>query len=478
MSEPAAIYLRVSTDEQAQDGHVSLDVQRLRCQEYAQRHGMVIVAEYVDVESAYEGRRPQFHQMLQDAEAGRFRHIIVFRADRFSRDVADAFPTLRRLERARVRLHSTLEDLSNWLLSAVTFILAEEESRRISARVRPAKAYRAQQGYYPSKLPFAARRGPGGELVWDPVEGAVMREVYRRLLAGWSLRQLVTWLREAAPSRRWDISYLEDLLRNPLYAGRVRWAGQVYAGRHSPLVDPEEWERAQAVLSARYRHKRPLRSLYAVVGLARCGYCGSRLYICHSKPARPAGAWYHYLACPRARSRIQPDGQRGDCPGATARADLLDAWFRGEMRRLVMDETLVEQIVAALEERQRQERERWERERALLLRRVEELRRRLDRLTEGYLEGVLPREEYLRWQPRLQRELEEAERAAAAVPPPAGPTAQEVREVAMRLPELLSEAPPALVREAASLLVEAIEVRSRSRRRAPQDWRVVWRFGN
>jgi hypothetical protein len=143
-----------------------------------------------------------------------------------------------------------------------------------------------------------------------------------------------------------------------------------------------------------------------------------------------------------------------------------------------MDETLVEQIVAALEERQRQERERWERERALLLRRVEELRRRLDRLTEGYLEGVLPREEYLRWQPRLQRELEEAERAAAAVPPPAGPTAQEVREVAMRLPELLSEAPPALVREAASLLVEAIEVRSRSRRRAPQDWRVVWRFGN
>jgi site-specific DNA recombinase len=90
MSEPAAIYLRVSTDEQAQDGHVSLDVQRLRCQEYAQRHGMVIVAEYVDVESAYEGRRLQFQQMLQDAEAGRFRHIIVFRADRFSRDVADA----------------------------------------------------------------------------------------------------------------------------------------------------------------------------------------------------------------------------------------------------------------------------------------------------------------------------------------------------------------------------------------------------
>jgi site-specific DNA recombinase len=476
MPEPAALYLRVSTDEQASDGHVSLDVQRLRCQEYAQRHGLLVVAEYVDVESAYDGRRPRFQQMLQDAEAGRFRHIVVFRADRFSRDVADAFPTLRRLERARVRLHSTLEDLSNWLLSSITFVLAEEESRRISARVRPAKEYRARQGYYPSKLPYGARRGSDGVVVWDPVDGAIVQEMYRRLLSGWSLRRLQGWLREAVPGRRWEISYIEDLLRNPLYAGRVRWRGEVYPGRHDALVPPAEWERTQEVLTGRYRHKRPLRAQYAVAGLARCGFCFSRLYMTYAKPGKPPLAWYHYLVCPRARSRVQADGSRGDCPGATARADRLEEWFREQLRRLVVDQTLLRGITVALEERRRLDIERRETEREAHRRRAEELRRRLDRLTEGYLEGVVPREEYLRWQPRLSRELEEAEKEAASIEAPEGPSGEELREAAARLPALLAEAPPQLLREAASLFVEAVEVRSRSRRRAPQDWEVVWRF--
>lgn len=478
MPDPAAIYLRVSTDEQAQDGHVSLDVQRLRCHEYAQRHSLLVVAEYVDIESAYDGRRSQFQQMLQDAEAGRFRHIVVFRADRFSRDVADAFPTLRRLERLKVRLHSTLEDLSNWLLSSITFVLAEEESRRISARVRPAKEYRARQGYYPSKLPFGARRGADGVVVWDPVDGAIVQEMFRRLLSGWSLRRLRSWLREAVSGRRWEISYIEDLLRNPLYAGWVRWCGQLYPGRHEPLVNPADWQRAQEVLSSRYRHKRPLRSQYAVAGLARCGFCGSRLYMTYAKPGKPPGAWYHYLACPRARSRVQADGSRGDCPGATARADRLEVWFREELRRLIVDAELVERLVDALEERRRQTLEIWERERAAHLRRAEELRRRLDRLTEGYLEGTIPREEYLRWQPRLSRELEEAEREVASTEPPSGPSPEEIREAVERLPALLAEAPPHLLREAAGLFVVAVEVRSRSRRRAPQAWWVVWRFSD
>lgn len=478
MPDPAAIYLRVSTEEQAGDGHVSLDVQRLRCQEYAQRHGLLVVAEYVDVESAYDGRRPRFQQMLQDAEAGRFRHIVVFRADRFSRDVADAFPTLRRLERAKVRLHSTLEDLSNWLLSSITFVLAEEESRRISARVRPAKEYRARQGYYPSKLPYGARRGADGVVVWDPVDGQIVQEMYRRLLSGWSLRRLQGWLREAVPGRRWELSYIEDLLRNPLYAGQVRWRGEVYPGRHAPLIDPVDWEQAQEELSRRYRHKRPLRAQYAVAGLARCGFCDSRLYMTYAKPGKPPLAWYHYLACPRARGRVQADGSRGDCPGVTARADRLEQWFREQLRHLVVDQVLLQRMATALEERRRAELEKRERERDAFKRRAEELRRRLDRLTEGYLEGVIPREEYLRWQPRLSRELEEAERGVASIEAPAGPSGEELRAAAGRLPALLAEAPPQLLREAASLFVEAVEVRSRSRGKAVQDWKIVWRFSD
>ena len=81
----AAGYIRVSTTEQAEEGH-SLDAQRRAILDYCQddRRGWPVVI-YED--AGYSGTsedRPEFQRLLADAEARRFDVVVVWKLDRFS----------------------------------------------------------------------------------------------------------------------------------------------------------------------------------------------------------------------------------------------------------------------------------------------------------------------------------------------------------------------------------------------------------
>lgn len=83
----AALYARVSTDEQAEHGY-SIDAQRDACRAFATARGWVAGQEYVDAGfSGGKSDRPAWQQMIADARAGAFQVLIVHKLDRFSRDV-------------------------------------------------------------------------------------------------------------------------------------------------------------------------------------------------------------------------------------------------------------------------------------------------------------------------------------------------------------------------------------------------------
>ena len=107
----AAIYTRVSSEMQT-DGH-SLDAQLSACRRLCADRGWAIVTEYTDVESARTTVRPQFQQMLIDAEWGQFDVIVVHKLDRFARDRYDSARYRHKLKKNGVRLVSVLENLDD-----------------------------------------------------------------------------------------------------------------------------------------------------------------------------------------------------------------------------------------------------------------------------------------------------------------------------------------------------------------------------
>lgn len=89
--ERVACYVRVSHEEQKLHG-ISLDAQKDKLKEYAEKHHLKIVEWYMD--EGISGRklikhRPALQRMLHDAQEGKFDRIIFIKLDRFFRSVAE-----------------------------------------------------------------------------------------------------------------------------------------------------------------------------------------------------------------------------------------------------------------------------------------------------------------------------------------------------------------------------------------------------
>src|SRR5205085_5224877 len=83
------IYDRISSEMQI-DNH-SLDAQERLARKYAEDRGWQVVKVYTDEAiSATHDRRPQFQQMITDVQAGQLDALIVYKLDRFARNVEHA----------------------------------------------------------------------------------------------------------------------------------------------------------------------------------------------------------------------------------------------------------------------------------------------------------------------------------------------------------------------------------------------------
>ena len=84
-----AIYARFSCDKQRD---ASIEDQLYECNKYAERHGYTVVMQYCDY--AMSGRsddRPNFLRMIEDAKTGMFEIILVWKMDRFARNIEEQY---------------------------------------------------------------------------------------------------------------------------------------------------------------------------------------------------------------------------------------------------------------------------------------------------------------------------------------------------------------------------------------------------
>ena len=170
-----AIYLRVSTDEQAQSG-VSLAMQRDLCEKYVELHDLpgdtVIYTE--DGQSAKDLNRPQLTRLRDDLESGMVSHVVVFKLDRLTRKVGDLCQLLAEFEDHGACLHGVRDKLdtgtaSGRLVLHIMGAVAEWERDTIADRTRSGLRHIQSQGFHIGNAPFGwdlrAHDGPGSLLV-------------------------------------------------------------------------------------------------------------------------------------------------------------------------------------------------------------------------------------------------------------------------------------------------------------------------
>lgn len=359
----AAVYTRVSTEEQALHG-TSLEDQWRRGEAHARGQGADSVERYEDAgASGASLQRPALARLRSAVAAGALDLVVVLDPDRLARRLVDQLlvtdEIIRHANLAFVQF-DWQDSADGRLFYALRGAVAEFERERIRQRTDRGRHSAAAAGRI-AAAPHQAfgyaydRRDHRLRVV--PSEAVIVREIFalcgRREHGCTSIAARLNRL--ALPARhggRWHPESVRRILRNPLYMGRLRQLGTHVDA--PAVLDEGLWRLAQDVLD-RHRGRRPGRARrpYLLRGFLRCGRCGlglvarapgrgrrDRRYVCAGRrrrtcaaPSLPAAAleravWH---AVRRAvRLALATDG-RTPTAGAHARAPSVAA----ERRRLL-----------------------------------------------------------------------------------------------------------------------------------------------
>lgn len=279
-------YTRVSTGEQADSGS-SLDEQRDRIEAWAEREGYDVE---VLTDAGISGRRddrPNLAAAL-NAEAEAF---VVAKLDRLGRGARYLLELFERFEAHGVRFVALSDGIDTSTMGGKTImrflaVIAETESDNIAERNRMAATALHRQGRYNGPAPIGYRF-EDALLVVIPGEAGVVRRIFAEYVGGRNLSQIARGLNaDGIPTKRggcWRQGTLGDLIRNPVYVGRIRLKSEHADGIHEAIVEVDVFERAQQLARAMSTRKgrgggRPPAGNHLFSGaMLRCGRCGEAM---------------------------------------------------------------------------------------------------------------------------------------------------------------------------------------------------------
>ncbi len=206
--------------------------------------------------------------------------------------------------------------------------MAELYSARLGGEIKKGMRQKIKMGGWPHGTQIGylnLRESIDGRsiasVIPDPDRAPLIKEAFELYATGdiglRSLRELMTekGLRTKA-GKSVAVSRWAVILRNPFYAGRVRWADQEFVGQHEPLVSLELSEKVQSVFEVRdVAGPREHRHVHYLKGTLRCGECGNLLSFSRSKGNSGRCDYFYCLSrtgCPQPyiRTEIARGGRR------------------------------------------------------------------------------------------------------------------------------------------------------------------------
>ncbi|QYK49313.1 MAG: recombinase family protein [Phycisphaeraceae bacterium] len=293
-----AIYTRKSSEEGLDMLFNSLDAQREAGMDYikSQRsQGWVAVPTLYD-DGGFSGgntERPGLQRLLADIKAQRIDIVVVYKVDRLSRSLSDFARLMQVFDEHRVSFVSVTQQFNtttsmgrltlNMLLSFAQF-----EREVTGERIRDKIAATMRRGIFTvGRPPFGYRRpvpsdpDPGNRVIRIvPEEADIVRRVYALYLEHRSPLAVIEALRAEGIHRRlrqcdtglnvgklvWSTGHIHSMLTNATYAGKIvhtrganlpegkgRCPTDIWPGLHEPIIDPELWDRVQALINRRER---------------------------------------------------------------------------------------------------------------------------------------------------------------------------------------------------------------------------------
>ncbi len=329
-SNQALVYLRVSTLRQMNtaadidaDGN-SIATQRETVLKKVAALKTTVAREFVEPGTSAQtiAKRPVFREMLRYVdEHPEIGYVVIYMRSRVFRNFTDAAITKRALLEKGVRLVSAKEEFGDGYMGdameAITDIMNEVQVRQSGEDIKVKMRHKAESGGTVGRARLGylnVRKEFDGRLVntidVDPVRAPLVQWAFETYATGdCTLTQLQAALADqglttrpsaSRPARPLSVSQLSVILHDPYYTGVMPFKGDLYPGRHQPLISKELFLRVQGVLAERAkRGQRDRVHHHYLKGLLFCERCkteGRTSRLIYTE-VNGNGGTYEYFVC-------------------------------------------------------------------------------------------------------------------------------------------------------------------------------------
>jgi site-specific DNA recombinase len=292
----AAIYVRVSTAEQAAEGY-SIRAQTDRLKAYCVSQGWEIFEFYVDDGySAKDTNRPNLKRMMKHIEEGLIDCVLVYRLDRLTRSVRDLYSILETFDNYDCKFKSATEVYDTTTAMGRMFItivaaLAQWERENTGERIRMGMEQKAREGNWViNQAPYGYEIDKENKtLVINEREAFIVKRIYDDYLSGKTMRKIAIEFNRSNITTKsgaiWNDFKIKYILSNPLYVGTMRYNYRMnkenyfeVEDAHPAIISKDLFENVQKIKeSRRIVHPRSATSKFIFSGIAKCARCGAPL---------------------------------------------------------------------------------------------------------------------------------------------------------------------------------------------------------
>jgi DNA invertase Pin-like site-specific DNA recombinase len=421
----AAIYARVSTEDQAAEGTTSIEDQLWLNRGYADRKGWAVVASFKDEGvSGTTDSRPDWQRLEAAARAGEFEKVVIARYDRLARDQYVGEGMRRRLKSYGVEIAVIEGDTDSDFVRGIRMLVAQDHRDTLVRNMARGQYGKARNGGWPSSasgVPFGMRKvgtGRAAHLEEDPHEAEVIRTAARLLVDERMTKQeTATALNELGLRPRkaplWSADLLHQVMSERARCGEVIWGkahrikartgglpyGEPVLIAAPAVLSPERFDLVQQALS-RAANPSPLAKArcYPLSGrlFSPCG----KVYQGRTRNDRVNGSWYR---CANLKWRGDPGWEPCECPPLPSPVIETRVW--AEVVSLLGDEGRLRALAAEWLGLAGEQADAHGGELARLDREIATLRERVSVDLDGFIEAGLPPAEVAASMARLTDKL-------------------------------------------------------------------------
>ena len=427
-AKKVAIYCRVSTTEQAEEGYSIGEQKKLLTYE-CEKNGNTVYKIYSDegISGKNITARPALKELLNDANEGKFDSVMVWKINRIGRNLKDVLDMVDLFDRNNITFKSATEPFDTTTPGGrmhfqMVALIGEFERGTIAQNVKMGMMARAREGRWNGNVVIGYdlklkeyttnKKRKDTELVVNEKEAEIVRTIFTMYSQGNGYKAIANYLNKFGYKTKkgnpFSLTAIKDILNNPVYIGKIRynlrpnWSEKrrkgtnsnplIVDGKHEAIIEQELWDKVQSMLqTSKGKPSRIYDGEFPLTGILKCPQCGAGMVIMRTSRTRKDGTKrrLEYYCCGNWKNK-----GTAVCHSNAIRVDKANDYVFGKLSELLSNDKLVKDIVKNINTDRKNKVDPSKDELQKLTKELDKISAKKDKLFEAFEEDIITKEEF------------------------------------------------------------------------------------